>query len=85
MSLHLRGRRLQSDAAAEVVGSVGMNAPADCQLIRRWRIIEADIWDRDHHHRRQSAGFFIDPYLVDDIPFQPRKGRRVSRSRIPGV
>ena len=44
-----------------------MNAPANCQLIRRWRIVEADIWDRDHlatvragdhHHRRQSADFF---------------------------
>lgn len=25
-----------------------MSAPMDCQLVGRWRIIEADIWDRDH-------------------------------------
>jgi hypothetical protein len=23
-----------------------MNAPADCPLIGRWRIVEADLWDR---------------------------------------
>ncbi len=25
-----------------------MTAPAICQLIGRWRIVEADLWDRDH-------------------------------------
>jgi hypothetical protein len=25
-----------------------MSAPANCRLIGRWRIVEADIWDRDH-------------------------------------
>ena len=25
-----------------------MTAPAGCQLIGRWRIVEADLWDRDH-------------------------------------
>lgn len=25
-----------------------MSAPANCQLVARWRIFEADIWDRDH-------------------------------------
>jgi hypothetical protein len=25
-----------------------MTAPAGCQLIGRWRIIEADLWDRDY-------------------------------------
>jgi hypothetical protein len=25
-----------------------MSAPANCQLVGRWRIVEADIWDRDH-------------------------------------
>ena len=24
-----------------------MSAPANCQLVGRWRIVEADIWDRD--------------------------------------
>lgn len=25
-----------------------MTAPAGCQIIGRWRIIEADLWDRDY-------------------------------------
>lgn len=25
-----------------------MSAPADCQLIGRWRIVEADLWDRGY-------------------------------------
>ena len=25
-----------------------MNAPANCRLIGRWRIVEADLWDRAH-------------------------------------
>ena len=25
-----------------------MRAPIDCQLVGRWRIVEADIWDRSH-------------------------------------
>ncbi len=25
-----------------------MNAGAGCQLIGRWRIVEADLWDRDY-------------------------------------
>ena len=25
-----------------------MTAPMDCQVIGRWRIVEADLWDRDY-------------------------------------
>ena len=25
-----------------------MTAPMNCRLIGRWRIVEADLWDRDH-------------------------------------
>jgi len=25
-----------------------MSAPAECQLVGRWRIVEADIWGRDY-------------------------------------
>jgi hypothetical protein len=25
-----------------------MTAPMNCQLIGRWRVVEADLWDRDH-------------------------------------
>jgi hypothetical protein len=48
MGLHLRGRRIQSGAAAEAHGGLGVKAPANCRLIGRWRIFEADIWDRAH-------------------------------------
>lgn len=41
-------RRLQSDAAAETHRGADMTAPAGCQLIGRWRIVEADLWDRDY-------------------------------------
>jgi hypothetical protein len=35
-------------AAAEAVGGVGASAPANSQLNRCSRIVEADICDRDH-------------------------------------
>jgi hypothetical protein len=25
-----------------------VKAPADCRLLGRWRIVEADLWDRDY-------------------------------------
>jgi hypothetical protein len=25
-----------------------MTAPMDCRLVGRWRIVEADLWDRGH-------------------------------------
>jgi hypothetical protein len=25
-----------------------MSAPADCKLVGRWQIVEADIWERDY-------------------------------------
>jgi hypothetical protein len=48
MGLHLRGRHLQSGAAAQADGGADMSAPAGCQLIGRWRIVEADLWDREY-------------------------------------
>jgi hypothetical protein len=27
---------------------LGMSDPANCELIGRWRIAKADIWDRDY-------------------------------------
>ena len=66
MGLQLCGHRLQSDAAAEAVGGVGVSAQANSQLNRRSRIGEADIAIHislpvragDDHDRRQSALFF---------------------------
>src|SRR5271166_1830544 len=48
MGLHLRSRRLQSGEVAEAPGGLGVKAPANCRLIGRWRIVEADLWDRAH-------------------------------------
>jgi hypothetical protein len=48
MGLHLRSRRLQSGAVAEAHGGLPVKAPANCRLIGRWRIVEADLWDRAH-------------------------------------
>src|ERR1700757_1531794 len=48
MGLHPRGRHLQSGAAAEAPGGPSMKAPANCRLVGRWRIVEADLWDREY-------------------------------------
>src|ERR1700722_18747207 len=48
MGLHFRSRRLQSGAASQARGGTEMSAPANCQLVGRWRIVEADIWDHAH-------------------------------------
>jgi len=32
-----------------------VSAPAGCQLIGRWRIVEADLWDRDYLDLVQPA------------------------------
>jgi len=36
-----------------------MRAPAGCKLVGRWRIVEADIWDRDHLDLCGAAKFVI--------------------------
>ena len=46
MGLHLRSRRLRSGAATKTHGGLAVKAPANCRLISRWRIFEADVWDR---------------------------------------
>ena len=37
-----------------------MTGPANCELIGRWRIIEADLWGRDYLDLVQSAYLQID-------------------------
>ena len=32
----------------KLLAGAGMTASADCPLIGRWRIVEADLWDRDY-------------------------------------
>ena len=48
LGLHLRGWRLQSRAVAQAHRRAAISAPANCKLIGRWRIVQADIWERDH-------------------------------------
>lgn len=48
MGLHFRGGGLQSGAVAEADGRVAMSAASNCRLIARWRIVEADLWDRGY-------------------------------------
>ena len=36
-----------------------MTGPADCRLIGRWRIVEADLWDRDHLDLVEPASMII--------------------------
>ena len=38
----------QSGAGAEADRGDDMSAAAGCELIGRWRIVEADLWDRDY-------------------------------------
>jgi hypothetical protein len=36
-----------------------MSAPAGCQLVGRWRIVEADLWDRGYLNLCGPATFTI--------------------------
>ena len=38
-----------------------MKAPANCRLIGRWRIVEADLWDRTHLDLCGPAALTITP------------------------
>ncbi|MGX8009742.1 hypothetical protein ACVDG8_012485 [Mesorhizobium sp. ORM8.1] len=46
-----------------------MTAPAGCQLIGRWRIIEADLWDRGYLNLGGSATIAIGPDNHGEIAF----------------
>ena len=36
-----------------------MTGPGDCQLLGRWRIVEADLWERDHLDLVEPATMII--------------------------
>jgi hypothetical protein len=36
-------------------GDAGMSTPANRQLVGHWRVVKADIWDRDHLRPRGLA------------------------------
>ncbi len=46
-----------------------MSAPANCQLVGRWRIVEADIWDRDYLDLCGPATITITDHRRGEIAF----------------
>src|SRR5688500_11941343 len=49
LGLHLPRHRLQPGAAVEAAGgSLVRTARMICEVVGRWRIVEADLWDRDY-------------------------------------
>jgi hypothetical protein len=46
-------------AAEAAGGHLGVTAPKNCQIIGRWRIVEADLWDRDYLDLVEPAAMTI--------------------------
>lgn len=46
-----------------------MTAPMDCQLIGRWRIVEANIWERDYLDLVEPAMMVIEANGHGEIAF----------------
>ena len=46
-----------------------MSAPANCKLVGRWRIVEADIWDRDYLDLSGPATITITDHGRGEIAF----------------
>jgi hypothetical protein len=46
-----------------------MSAPANCKLVGRWRIVQADIWERDHLDLCGPAMMTITGHGRDEIAF----------------
>ncbi|OKH87122.1 hypothetical protein [Thalassospira sp. TSL5-1] len=46
-----------------------MNAFPNCRLIGRWRIVEADLWDRDYLDLVEPAAITIGPDGHGEIAF----------------
>ncbi len=62
-----------------------MSAPANCQLVGRWRIVEADIWDRDYLDLCGPATITITDHGQGEIAFgalQARLDIEYSRSSV---
>jgi hypothetical protein len=46
---------------AQADGEPTMTEPAACQVVGRWRIVEADLWDRDYLDLVEPAFLRVDP------------------------
>ena len=53
-----------------------MTAPAGCQLIGRWRIVEADLWDREYLNLCGPAMITIGDDNNGEIAFGALQGSR---------
>src|ERR1700722_18838169 len=69
LGLHLRGWRRQARAVAQAHRRADMSAPANCKLVGRWRIVQADIWERDHLDLYGPAMMTITGHGRDEIAF----------------
>jgi hypothetical protein len=63
------GCGLQPGAVAQTADDAGMSVPANCTLVGRWRIVEADIWDRDHLDLCGPATITITDHVRGEIAF----------------
>jgi hypothetical protein len=52
-----------------------VTVPMDCQLIGRWRIVEADLWDRAHLDLVEPAMMTIGCHGRGEITFGAMRGR----------
>ena len=53
----------------------GISAPANCKLVDRWRIVEADIWDRDYLDLSGPATITITDHGRGEIAFGALQAR----------
>src|SRR5690606_31472282 len=77
MGLHLRGRRLQSRAAAQAHGGDRLmaKAPAFAKAFAgRWRIVEMDNWDNDFLDLVEKAHLSFKGAADGEIAFGALKG-----------
>jgi hypothetical protein len=51
-----------------------VTVPMDCQLIGRWRIVAADLWDRAHLDLVEPAMMTIGPHGRGEITFGAMQG-----------
>jgi hypothetical protein len=51
-----------------------VTAPIGCRLVGRWRIVEADLWDRDDLDLVEPAMMTIGPHGRGEIAFGAMQG-----------
>lgn len=82
--LHLGPYRRQPDPPARVHGqSAAMTKPADCLLLGRWRIVEADLWERSHLDLDEPAMMTIRADDYGEIAFGACRPASTSNTAAP--